>query len=61
MKYQTKSKNVYYDIENFDDTNILINTDHKLSDDITFKNVVKSTTRVTKDYDTFYSEPFRSI
>ena len=41
-------------IENFDNTKILIDTYEKLSEDITFKNVVIFMTCVIKDDNKFY-------
>ena len=51
------------DIEKFDDTKILIDTDDQLPDDITFKNVVILMTCVIKDDGKFYPQLFleRSI
>ena len=43
-------------IEKFDDTKILIDTDDKLPDDITLKNVVILITCVIKDGDKFFEE-----
>ena len=43
-------------IEKFDDTKIFIDTDDKLPDDTTFKNVVILTTCVIKDDGKFYLE-----
>ena len=45
-------------IEKFDDTKVLIETDDKLPDDITFKNDVILTTCVIKDDDRFYPQLF---
>lgn len=53
--YQTRSKII--GIYKSDDTNLLIDIDDKLRDDITSKNVLKLMTRVKKDNDKF-SEQF---
>ena len=45
-------------IEKFDDTKVLIETDDKLPDDITFKNDVILMTCVIKDDDRFYPQLF---
>ena len=45
------------DIEKFDDTKILIETDDKLSDDINLKKFVISMTCVIKDCNAFYLQP----
>ena len=45
-------------IEKFDDTKILIDTDDKLSDDVTLKYVVIFITYVIKDDDNFYPQIF---
>ena len=45
-------------IEKFDDTKILIETDDKLPDDITFKNVAIIITCVIKDIDKFCQQLF---
>ena len=45
-------------IEKFDDTKVLIETDDKLPDDITFKNDVILMTCVIKDDDRFYPHLF---
>ena len=45
-------------IEKFDDTRILIDTDDKLSDDITFKKVVILMTCVKKDGNIYYPQLF---
>ena len=45
-------------IEKFDDTKIFIDTDDKLSDDITLKYVVIFITYVIKDDDNFYPQIF---
>ena len=44
--------------ERFDDTKMLIDTDDKLPDDITFKNVVVLMTCVIRDGNKFYSQIF---
>ena len=47
------------DIEKFDNTKILVDTDDKLPDDIIFKNVVVLLmTCVIKDYGKFYPQLF---
>ena len=46
------------EIEKFDDSKILIDTDDKLSDDVTLKYVVKLVTCVIKDGDKFYQQLF---
>ena len=53
--YQTRLKII--GIYKSDDTNLLIDIDDKLRDDITLKNVSKLMTRVKKDNDKF-SEQF---
>ena len=45
-------------IEKFDDTKIFIETDDKLPDNVTLKNVVKLITCVIKDNDKFYPQIF---
>ena len=45
-------------IEKFDDTKILMNTDDKLTNDITFKNVVILVTCVIKGDDKFHLQLF---
>lgn len=45
-------------IEKVDDKKILIETDEKLQNDVTFKNVVMLITRVIKDDDKFYPQIF---
>ena len=45
-------------IKKFDDTKILIDTDEKLTDDISFKNVVILMTCVIKDDSKFYPQIF---
>ena len=45
-------------IEKFDDTEILMNTDDKLTNDITFKNVVILVTCVIKGDDKFHLQLF---
>ena len=45
-------------IEKFDNSNILIDTDEKLSNDITLKNIVILMTCVTKDDAKFYPQLF---
>ena len=45
-------------IEKFDDTKVLIETDDKLPDDITFKNDVILMTCVIKDDNRFYPQLF---
>ena len=45
-------------IEEFYDTNILMDTDDKLPDDVTFKNVVILMICVIKDNDKFYPQIF---
>ena len=45
-------------IEKFDDTKVLIETDDKLPDDITFKNDVILMTCAIKDDDRFYPQLF---
>ena len=44
--------------ERFDDTKMLIDTDDKLPDDITFKNVVVLMTCVIRDGNKFYPQIF---
>ena len=44
--------------ERFDDTKMLIDTDDKLPDDITFKNVAVLMTCVIKDGNKFYPQIF---
>ena len=44
--------------ERFDDTKMLIDTDDKLPDDITFKNVAVLMTCVIKDVNKFYPQIF---
>ena len=46
------------DIEKFDDTKILTDTDDQLPDDITFENVVILMTCVIKDDGKFYPQLF---
>ena len=45
-------------IEKFDDTKIFIETDDKLPDNVTLKNVAKLITCVIKDNDKFYPQIF---
>ena len=45
-------------IEKFDDTKILIDTDDKLPDDITLKNVVILMTCIIKNFGKFYPQIF---
>ena len=45
-------------IEKFDDTEILFNTNDKLSDDFTLKNIVILMTCIIKDYGKFYLQLF---
>ena len=45
-------------IEKLDDTKILIDTDNKLLNDITLKNVAISITYVIKDHDKFCPQMF---
>ena len=45
-------------LEKFDDTKIFIETDDKLPDNVTLKNVVKLITCVIKDNDKFYPQIF---
>ena len=45
-------------IEKLDDTKILIDTDDKLPDDITFKNAVILMAFIIKDGDKFYPQLF---
>ena len=45
-------------IEKYDDTKILVDTDDKLLDDITLKNVVILMTCVIKDGNKFYIQVF---
>ena len=62
-KVLSKIKNIT-DIEKFDDTKILIDTDDKLPDDITLKNVIILVLKtlwykyVIKEDDTFYPQLF---
>ena len=48
-------------IEKLDDTKILIDTDDRLSDEVSLKNVVISISCVIKDTDKFYPQLFLSI
>lgn len=54
--YQTRSKII--GIYKSDDTNLLIDIDDKLRDDIASKNVLKLMTRVKKDNDKFSEQYF---
>ena len=58
IKYQTRLKKKTIGIEKFDVTKILIDTNDKLHDDVTFKNMVISMTYVIKDDDKFYRQTF---
>ena len=49
------------DIEKFDNTELLIDTDHKIPDDITLKNIVMLITCVIKNDSKFYPQLERSI
>ena len=48
-------------VEKLDDTKILIDTDDRLSDEVSLKNVVISISCVIKDTDKFYPQLFLSI
>ena len=45
-------------IEKVDDTKMLIDTDHKLADEVTLKNIVILISCVIKEFDNFYPQMF---
>ena len=45
-------------IEKVDDTKMLIDTDHKLADEVTLKNIVILISCVIKEVDNFYPQIF---
>ena len=55
-----KTKMIIF-IEKLDDSKILIDTDGRLSDEVSLKNVVISISCVIKDPDKFYPKLFLSI
>ena len=57
-KVLDKIKKKTIGIEKFDVTKILIDTNDKLHDDVTFKNMVISMTYAIKDDDNFYRQTF---
>ena len=60
LDYILKIKKVIV-TEKFDDSKILIDADHKWSDEITFKNVMILITYMTKDDDKFYLQLFLEL